>query len=55
VAAAVDWAVVAFLYESPLLDLEVYRLLTILEASPALAKYKGDFGPDQNRVRFIRG
>jgi hypothetical protein len=46
---------VAFLYESPLLDLEVYRLLTILEASPALAKYIGDFGPDQNRVRFIRG
>lgn len=47
--------IVAFLYESPFLDLEVYRLLTILEASSALAEFKGTYATDQNRVRFIRG
>jgi len=57
--AAVVRGIVAFLYESPLLDLEVYRLLTILEASPALAEFKGKYTgalgeTDRNRVRFVR-
>jgi hypothetical protein len=38
--------IVAFLYESPFLDLEV---------SSALAEFKGTYATDQNRVRFIRG
>jgi len=31
---------VAFLYETPFLDLEIYRLMTILESSTALADYQ---------------
>ena len=33
--------IVAFLYETPFLDLEIYRLMTILESSTALADYGG--------------
>jgi hypothetical protein len=59
-------SIVTFQYETPLLDLEVYRLLTflddlevyrlltILEASPALAEFKGRYASDRNRVRAIR-
>jgi hypothetical protein len=54
VVAASVRGIVAFLYESPLLHLEVYRLLTILEASPALAEFKGTYETDRNHVRFIR-
>jgi hypothetical protein len=46
---------VAFLYETPFLDLEVYRLLTILEASPALAEFEGKYEPDRNKITFLRG
>ncbi len=30
-----------FTFETPYLDLEIYKLITILEASPALAGFKG--------------
>jgi hypothetical protein len=46
--------IVAFLYESPLLDLEIYRLITILEASPALAEFEGSLETDRNKVDFLR-
>jgi hypothetical protein len=46
---------VAFLYESPFLDLEVYRLMTILESSPALADYAGTYEGDRNKVEALRG
>ena len=42
-----------FIYEAPFLDLEIYRLLTILEASPALAEFEGD-EYDQRIVEFLR-
>jgi len=45
---------VAFLYETPFLDLEVYRLITILEASPALAEFNGS-ETDRNQITFLRG
>jgi hypothetical protein len=45
----------AFLYESPLLDLEVYRLITILEASSTLAEFEGNYERDRNRITFLRG
>jgi hypothetical protein len=45
----------AFLYESPFLDLEVYRLMTILESSPALADYAGTYEGDRNKVEALRG
>jgi hypothetical protein len=35
--------IVAFLYESPFLYLEIYRLMTILESSSALADYEGTY------------
>ena len=44
----------AFRFESPYLDLEIYRLLTIIEASPALAGYDGD-EPDKRKLDFLRG
>ena len=44
----------AFRYETPYLDLEVYRLLTILEASPALAQFDGDES-DKRKLEFLRG
>jgi len=34
---------VAFLYETPFLDLEIYRLMTILESSSTLADYGGTY------------
>jgi hypothetical protein len=45
--------IVAFLYETPFLDLEIYRLVTILEASPALAEFEGS-ETDKNQVEFLR-
>jgi hypothetical protein len=49
------WWIVAFLYETPFLDLEVYRLLAILESSPTLAEFKGKYGGDRDKVQFLRG
>jgi hypothetical protein len=46
---------VAFIYESPLLDLEVYRLMTILESSRVLADYAGTYEGDRNKVEALRG
>ena len=43
----------AFLYETQFLDLEVYRLITILEASPALAEFNGS-ETDRNQITFLR-
>jgi hypothetical protein len=48
-----EGSVVAFRFESPYLDLEIYRLLTIIEASPALAGYDGD-EPDKRKLDFLR-
>ena len=45
----------AFRYETPYLDLEIYRLLTILEASPALAAFDGDIESDKRKLEFLRG
>jgi hypothetical protein len=45
---------VAFLYETPFLNLEIYRLRTILEASSALAKFE-ESETDENKVEFLRG
>jgi hypothetical protein len=42
---------VAFPYETPFLDLEIYRLMTILESSSTLA----DYGGDRGKVEFLRG
>lgn len=47
--------IMSFLYESPFLDLEIYRLLTLLEASPALAEFEGTFERDKPKVEFLRG
>jgi hypothetical protein len=47
--------IVAFLYETPFLDLEIYRLMTILESSPALADYGGTYEGDRDMVEFLRG
>jgi len=47
--------IVAFLYESPFLDLEVYRLMTVLESSSALADYGGTYEGDRNKVEALRG
>jgi hypothetical protein len=44
--------IVTFLYETPFLDLEVYRLLTILEASPALAEFEGKY--ENQKIRRLR-
>jgi hypothetical protein len=46
---------VAFIYESPLLDLEVYRLMTILESSLVLADYAGTYEGDRNKVEALSG
>jgi hypothetical protein len=46
--------IVAFLYESPFLELEVYRLMTILESSSALADYGGTYEGDRRKVEFLR-
>jgi hypothetical protein len=43
-----------FAFETPLLDLEIYRLLTILEASPALARFSGS-ATDKQMLEFLRG
>ncbi len=43
----------AFRFETPHLDLEVYRLLAIIEASPALAKFDGT-EQDKRQVAFLR-
>ena len=45
----------AFSYETPFLDLEIYRLMTILESSPALADYGGTYEGDRGKVEFLRG
>jgi hypothetical protein len=45
--------IMAFRFETPYLDLEIYRLLTILEASPALAKFDGA-EPDKRKLEFLR-
>jgi hypothetical protein len=47
--------IVAFLYETPFLHLEVYRLMTILESSSALADYEGTYEDDWAKVEFLRG
>jgi hypothetical protein len=47
--------IVAFLHETPFLDLEIYRLMTILESSPALADYGGTYEGDRGKVEFLRG
>ncbi len=44
----------AFLYETPYLDLEIYRLMTILESSPALADYGGTYEGDRDKVEYLR-
>ena len=44
----------AYLYESPFLDLEIYRLITILESSPALAEFKGNYDADRNKIEALR-
>jgi hypothetical protein len=46
---------VAFLYETPFIDLEIYRLMTILESSPALADYGGTYEGDRRKVEALRG
>ena len=46
--------IVAFLYETPFLDLEIYRLMTILESSPALADYGGTYEGDRDKVEYLR-
>jgi hypothetical protein len=46
---------VAFISESPLLYLEVYRLMTILESSRVLADYAGTYEGDRNKVEALRG
>lgn len=43
----------AFRFETPYLDLELYRLLTMLEASPALAKFDGAEA-DKRKLEFLR-
>jgi hypothetical protein len=43
---------VAFHYEPPFLDLEIYRLMTLVEASPVLANFGG--GEYKRRVEFLR-
>ena len=53
--AAVVRGIVAFLYESPFLELEVYRLMTILESSSALADYGGTYEGDRRKVEVLRG
>jgi hypothetical protein len=44
---------VPFRFETPYLDLEIYRLLTILEASPALAGFDGG-ETDKLKVESLR-
>jgi hypothetical protein len=46
--------IVAFLHESPFLDLEIYRLMTILESSTALADYGGTYEGDWDKVEYLR-
>jgi hypothetical protein len=46
--------IMTFLNETPFLDLEIYRLITISEASPALAEFEGNEN-DKNKVEFLRG
>jgi hypothetical protein len=43
-----------FAFETPYLDLEIYRLVTILEASPALADFEGRES-DKRKLEFLRG
>jgi hypothetical protein len=43
-----------FAFETPYLDLEIYRLVTILEASPALADFDGRES-DKRKLEFLRG
>jgi hypothetical protein len=45
---------VPFLYGNQVLHLELYRLLTILEASPALADFEGSDESDKQQVDFLR-
>jgi hypothetical protein len=44
---------VAFHYEPPFLELEIYRLITLLEASPELAKFEGS-DSDKRQLDFLR-
>ena len=44
----------AFLYETPFLDLEIYRLMTILESSTTLADYGGTYEGDRDKVEYLR-
>ena len=44
-----------FQYETPFLDLEIYRLVTVLEASPALAEFDGSDETDRSKIEFLRG
>jgi len=46
---------VAFRYETPFLDLEIYRLIAVLESSPALAEFEGRYETDRNKVEVLRG
>jgi hypothetical protein len=46
--------IVAFLYETPFLDLEIYRLMTILESSTVLADYGGTYEGDRDKVEYLR-
>jgi pimeloyl-ACP methyl ester carboxylesterase len=45
---------VPFLYGNQVMHLELYRLLTILEASPALADFEGSDESDKQQVDFLR-
>jgi hypothetical protein len=54
------WRIVAFQYETPFLDLEIYRLVAVLEASPALAEFDGtklitSDETDRNKIAHLRG
>jgi hypothetical protein len=42
-----------FRFETPYLDLEVYRLITILWASPSLAEFNDDEA-DKRKIEFLR-
>jgi hypothetical protein len=45
------FGIVAFLYETPFLALEIYRLMTILESSPALGDYGETYEGDRDKVQ----
>jgi hypothetical protein len=42
-----------FAFETPFLDLEIYRLVSILAVSPALAEFEGSES-DKRRLEFLR-